>query len=179
MLANRLVSVAYGPVALLAVPVGIVTRGLGGFLVLVTFGLLLIPFWIVWVIFFMGLILGTSWLWDRMPLMRLPVALIGVPVAALGAVYTILVPWMTRESSDEKHFLCRAWPLSLDFKNRATIEDTVNRELEAAEPLASGLSGKEYYTKLMDSLSPEALQLYQRLQRLQAVLDEVGYRSPA
>jgi hypothetical protein len=116
MLANRILTVVAGLLSWIVLPISIVTVNAGGCLVALTFGLLLLPLSLIWVVLFMGPLLGLSWLWEKTPLIRLLLAIIGIPVAALGYAYTLCIPSMgERESTDTKLNLCRTWPFSLDY----------------------------------------------------------------
>jgi hypothetical protein len=97
------------------VPVQLVTTSVGGCLVSLTFGLLLIPLTIIWRVLFSWPLLGLSWAWDKVPLLRIPLAVVGIPLAAVGATYVALIPSMgDMESRVMKMVLCETWPFSLD-----------------------------------------------------------------
>lgn len=97
-------------------PVQRVTTSVGGCLVSLTFGLLLIPLTMIWSVLFLWPLLGLSWAWDKVPLLRIPLAVVGIPLAAVGATYVALVPSMgDMESRVIKMVLCETWPFSLDY----------------------------------------------------------------
>ena len=61
-------------------------------------------------------VLRSSYLWDRVPPLRLPLALVGVPVSVLGYVFMSLTPALNPEVKLKKYALgsmCDGWPLSL------------------------------------------------------------------
>jgi len=105
-------------------PLRLVTQTLGGCLVSCTFGLLLLPLSLVWMVL-LGLLLATSWLWERtevlrvpvlVSLVRIPIAIIGIPLAALSATYSLLIPTMGEtESLEPKLGVCATWPFSVDY----------------------------------------------------------------
>jgi hypothetical protein len=116
MLANRIVNVLSSLLSPITIPLQLVTTSVGGCLVAMTFGLLLLPLSLIWLVFFMNPLLSLSWLWDRVWLLRIPLALIGVPLAVLGAIYTSLVPSMGEmDARATKLLICWTWPFSLDF----------------------------------------------------------------
>ncbi|MCH8153121.1 MAG: hypothetical protein IH830_12215 [Planctomycetes bacterium] len=116
LLANAILSVLSSVLGVVTLPVQCVTTFVLGILVRLTFGLLLLPISLVWVIVFLGPLLGTSWLWDKMPLLRLPLAMIGIPLALLASVYVCLMPSMGEfESRYAKLRICWTWPFSLDY----------------------------------------------------------------
>jgi len=54
-------------------------------------------------------------LWKNVPLLRIPLGFIGIPIAVLGSVFTCLMPSMGEiESRVTKLLLCQTWPFSLD-----------------------------------------------------------------
>jgi hypothetical protein len=79
-----------------------------------TFGLLLIPIDLVWTVFFLGPLVGLSWLWGKTPLLRAPVAVLGIPLALLGDTYACLMPSMGEmESRAQKILMCQTWPFTV------------------------------------------------------------------
>ena len=46
---------------------------------------------VLWLPLFL-LLLGASWMWERMPILRLPIALVGMPVAIFTYVVVLLLP---------------------------------------------------------------------------------------
>jgi hypothetical protein len=115
-LANRILNVITAILAWPLLPVQIVTTFVGGCLVSCTFGLLLIPLSFIWMVVFLGPLLGLSWLWDKTPILRVPLAMVGIPLAALGTVYVALIPSMGEtESRAIKLVLFDTWPFSLDY----------------------------------------------------------------
>ena len=115
MWANKIIDISITILAFVIVPVQLVSTLVLGILVKLTFGLLLIPISFVWVILFLGPLLGLSWLWQNIPLLRIPLGVIGIPIAILGTVFTCLMPSMGEiESRVTKLLLCQTWPFSLD-----------------------------------------------------------------
>jgi hypothetical protein len=87
MWANKILDILISISAWVVLPVQLVTTFLLGLLVKLTFGLLLIPLSFVWEAFFLGPLLGLSWLWGKLPLLRVPVAGFGIPLALLADTY--------------------------------------------------------------------------------------------
>ena len=124
MLACRILNILVTILGFVTLPVQVVTTFVGGCLVSCTFGLLLLPLNLVWVVL-LGLLLGTSWMWDRADLTRIPtltaiarvpVAIIGIPLALLSQTFNCLVPSMGElEARRTKIMLCWVWPFSLDY----------------------------------------------------------------
>lgn len=92
-------------------PIEVVTTGAGGCLIALTFGLFALVLTAIWLPF-LGLLLGTSWLWLKAWPLR-PILLIpGVLIATLSHVYVILAPEPERDAKWAKLALAEEWPLS-------------------------------------------------------------------
>jgi len=76
----------------LVIPVQLVTTFVLGILVSVTFGLLLFPMSLIWIVCFLGPLLGLSWVWEKAPFLRIPIAVVGIPLAFVGNIYACLMP---------------------------------------------------------------------------------------
>jgi hypothetical protein len=58
-----------------------------------------------------GLMLVTSWLWRKAPLMRLPLGVIGIPIAVItDTLYQIMVMPDPNDGPRDGEF-CTSWPL--------------------------------------------------------------------
>ena len=124
MLACRINNIIVTVLSPVTVPVQLVTTLVGGCLVSLTLGLLLIPITAVWLVF-MALLVATSWLWDKVSVLRLPalVALVRIPIAVVGiplaVIAEIYVTWMPSMGDLEGRFtklaICWIWPFSIDY----------------------------------------------------------------
>lgn len=95
------------PVTLMEIPLTF----LGGCAISLTFGLLLIPLTVLWLPQ-LGLLVGTSWLWLRVPILRPLLLLPGVLVAVIADTYVALMPDPEKDSKYAKLTLATEWPLS-------------------------------------------------------------------
>ncbi len=115
MWANKIIDISITILAFIIVPVQLVTTLVLGLLVSLTFGLLLFPISLIWIALFLGPLLALSWLWQKAPLLRIPVGIVGIPIAILGSIFTSLMPSMGEtESRVTKLLLCETWPFSLE-----------------------------------------------------------------
>jgi hypothetical protein len=124
MLACRILNILVSVFSIVTVPLQLLTTLVGGCLVSCTFGLLLLPLSIIWMVL-LGLLLGTSWLWERaeclgfgplVVLAHIPLAVVGIPLALVSETYVSLVPSMGEiESRYTKLVTCWVWPFSLDY----------------------------------------------------------------
>ena len=116
MTTNRVLDALLTATSWVVVPLQFVTTFVLGLAVTISFGLLLIPFSLIWTLLFLGPLLALSWTWLRIPLLRIPVAVIGVPWAVLGSVYVALIPSMgDMRGRVQKLLICNSWPFTREF----------------------------------------------------------------
>ena len=116
MWAYRSLTVLLNLVGWFVIPIQIVTTFILGLLVSLTFGLLLYPLSLIWIVLFCGPLLGLSWLWEKVSFLRIPIAVLGIPLAFIGNIYVCLTPSMGElDSRVSKLLLTESWPFSLDF----------------------------------------------------------------
>ena len=83
-----------------------------GILVNISFGTLLMLFSVIWLPFF-GIILGSSWLWLKIPILRPILLLPGVVIAVVVNFYVALIPDMAEKYQKLiKLAICDNWPYS-------------------------------------------------------------------
>jgi len=118
MRTNRLLGIAIGLSSVVVIPLQWITTFLLGILANLTFGLILIPFSVVWTLCFLGPLLALSWLWgktlsrwEKAPVLTIPLAVVGTPLAFVGNIYVSLIPSMgERDSRISKLLLTESWP---------------------------------------------------------------------
>ena len=137
MRTHSILRVVNGVLAVPLLPLVLLSTFVLGILVTVTFGLLLLPISLVWVVLFLGPLLGLSWLWLRVPFLRVPVALVGIPLAALANAYAALMPSMGENASRATKLLqVSVWPYSLQYwqwdMGRLQLDDPEAKELAVA-----------------------------------------------
>jgi hypothetical protein len=79
---------------------------------------------------FLRPLIGLSWVWDNIPLLRIPAAILGIPAAVLGEAYTAIMPSIGEESRIIRLLICRTWPFSLQFMAFRYIETAPTSDLE-------------------------------------------------
>ena len=115
MAANRILDFLVTLTFWLVVPAQIVTTLLLGILVSLSFGLLLLPLSLVWVLFLAPL-LGLSRLCHSLPVLRNIVGVVGIPWALVANTYVCLMPSMGEvEGRAAKMLLCLTWPFTWEF----------------------------------------------------------------
>ena len=98
-------------VFILLVPVQIVTTGLGGCLIAITFGLFIFVLQLIWWPLLM-LLLTTSWLWLEVWYLRPIIIIPGILIAVLSHLFVMLAPEPERDAKYSKLALTEEWPLS-------------------------------------------------------------------
>lgn len=113
MVTNKIIDIIITITAWVVLPVQIVTTFVLGILVNLTFGLLLLPFSLIWMVLFFGPLLGLSYVWERIPVARLFISAVGVPLAVLGDIFVCLIPSMGEiESRVVKLLYCQTFPFT-------------------------------------------------------------------
>jgi hypothetical protein len=115
VIANRILEVVLTVLAWIVLPIQLVTTFILGVLVACSFGLLLLPLSIVWIVLASPLI-GASWLCARVAFLRTPIGVLGIPWAALANTYCCLIPSMGElESRADKLLLTESWPYCWEY----------------------------------------------------------------
>lgn len=154
MITNKIVQTIIVVTSFIVIPVQVITTLVLGILVRLTFGLLLIPFSIIWVILFLGPLLGLSYIYERVTFLRPLIAVIGIPFAVVGNIYVTLLPSMGEmDSRYAKLVLCQTFPYTWKFNkfqnNKLNIEKNdvlikVFKEISKAKPLGEYLDNLKY-----------------------------------
>ena len=101
--------------AWIVLPVQFVTTFVLGLLVSITFGLLLLPVSLLWIIL-LGPLLGLSWFCQKVPTFRNLIGLLFLPWAVLADTFVCLMPSMGElENRAAKLMLCNTWPFTWEF----------------------------------------------------------------
>lgn len=138
MWANKIVNSLIGMMSSVVVPLQVIFTIPLGCLVLITLGLYLSVVDLIWMTLFLGPLIGLSWSWDNVPLLRIPVAILGIPAAVLGDAYTAIMPTIGEKSRITRTLVCRTWPFSLQFMAFKSIKTAPTSDLrEVLSRLAS------------------------------------------
>ncbi len=110
--------------SLILIPISSITLGL---LAVITFGLVLLPLSLVWLPF-LGFLIGTSWMWIKIPISRPILLLPGVIIAEIANLYVSLIPDMGEKHQKlVKLGLCDTWPLTylmMEFMKENPFEES-------------------------------------------------------
>jgi len=126
MITNKIIQIIISITAIVVIPVQVITTFVLGLLVRLTFGLLLVPLSVLWIILFYYPLLGLSYIYEKISFLRPIIAVIGIPLAVIGDTYVALIPSMGEiESRYEKMILCQTFPYTWKFtqfqKNKLNI----------------------------------------------------------
>ena len=113
---NRILEIILGIISFVIVPIQLVTTFVLSILVSITFGLLLFPLSLVWSVLFLFPLVGLSYVYEKAPLLRIPIAIIGIPIAVLGNAYAAFIPSMgDMESRCTKLLITESFPFSWHY----------------------------------------------------------------
>lgn len=116
MITNKIISAIISVTAFVVIPIQLITTFILGLLVKLTFGLLLLPFSLIWVVLFLGPLLGLSYVYEKVYMVRPFVAIIGIPLAVFGDTYVALLPSMGElDSRYSKMIICQTFPYSYSY----------------------------------------------------------------
>jgi hypothetical protein len=116
MIVNRTAFLLGGLLSWITLPISLITNLGGGCIVSLTFGLILLPLSLIWLVFWAPL-LAISWLWERVPWpLQVPLAVVGIPLASIAYAYVLMIP---EPGEDESHrskiLLCQTFPFEMDL----------------------------------------------------------------
>lgn len=103
-----------GIVSVVVIPFQLITTFLLGILFSTFLGAVLIPiFSLIWMVCFLGPLIGLSYLFEKMKYLRYIIGILGIPFSFLGAIYSGLIPSMGEwESRFIKIYTCQYFPYS-------------------------------------------------------------------
>ncbi len=172
-------------------PLEVLTTGLGGCLIALTFGVLYLLLSLIWLPV-LGLLLGTSWLWLRAWYLRPVLLLPGVIIAVVADVFVMLAPEPERDAKHAKLCIAGEWPLSWYLLRPPPAYGMVRCDVcggegtyrGTAEPCfaceGSGLITPEMSRRLNEELAAEMekrgvdrLTGQERLHRITEIVDEM------
>lgn len=93
MIANKILSIILLILSLVVIPIQIVSTFVLGLLVQLSFGLLLFPITLMWWMLYFP-ILGLSYIYEKIYFFRIPVCIIGIPIATAASIYVSIMPSM-------------------------------------------------------------------------------------
>ena len=154
MLTNKIVDLLLTITAFVTVPLQIITTFVLGILVQLTFGLLLLPFSLVWMLLFLGPLIGVSYVWERVPFIRLFVSMLGIPLAVIGDIYVSLIPSMGEmDSRIVKMLYCQTFPYTWrfhQFHNRQLNIDSKNNLNKVFHRVSKDTAIRQYLKVLIE-----------------------------
>ncbi len=154
MLTNKIIDLLITITAFVTVPLQIITTFVLGILVQLTFGLLLLPFSLVWIVLFLGPLIGVSHVWERVPFIRLFASMFGIPLAVIGDIYVSLIPSMGEmDSRIVKMLYCQTFPYTWrfhQFHNRKLNIDSKNDLYKVFHRVSKDIAIRQYLKVLIE-----------------------------
>lgn len=115
MITNRILFVLVSILSFVVVPIQFVTTLVLGLAVSITFGLLLLPISLVWMLLYFPM-LGLSWVCNRVAALREMIGILFLPWVVVADTFVALMPSMGElESRASKLMLCLCWPYTWEF----------------------------------------------------------------
>lgn len=116
MLTNKIIHAIIAITGLIVIPIQMVTTFVLGMLVSASFGLLLLPISLIWVVLFLAPLFCLSYIYEHVKALRPFVAAVGIPLAVLGNTFVALMPAMGEmDSRFQKLILCQVFPYTWQF----------------------------------------------------------------
>lgn len=116
MITNRILEILLGVCGLVVIPVQIISTFLLSILVFISFGLLLIPLNLIWIVLFLYPLVGLSYLYEKILILRIPIAIVGISFAVLGNAYVAFTPAMgDLEGRASKLLVTESFPYSWHY----------------------------------------------------------------
>jgi len=134
MIANRILDSLLVITGILVIPLQIVSTFLLGLLVHLTFGILLLPISLIWILLSFPM-MGASWLTAKVRWLRTPIGILGIPWAIIANTFVALMPSMgEQESRAAKLMFTQSWPYSWEFwqfqTGKTYLFEPENKQLE-------------------------------------------------
>ena len=136
MIANRILIVILGIICIAVIPVQLITTTVLALVVAITFGLVLLPLSLVWMLFLAPL-LALSWVCNKAPALRDVLGIVFMPWALVANIFVAPVPSMGEfESRALKLMYCGSWPYTWELWQYSRGKT----DLESADPAIAGLN---------------------------------------
>jgi hypothetical protein len=151
MITNIIIRLIIAITAFIVIPIQIITTFVLGLFVSLTFGLLLLPISLIWTILFFPL-LGLSYVYEKVVILRPFISIIGILLAVIGNTYVALMPSMGEmDSRYEKLILCLTFPYTWRFiqfqKNQLNISKN-----DVLTKILQKISRSKPFDKYLDGL---------------------------
>ena len=86
-----------------------------------------VAYTIKWIILFLGPLLGLSYVYERVTILRPFISIIGIPIAVIGNEYVALLPSMGEmDSRYAKMIICQTFPYSWRFNQFENNKVNIN-----------------------------------------------------
>ncbi len=117
MIVNRIAFYFGGFLSWITFPIALITNLVFGCIIGCPLTLIIyLPLGLIFAVI-EGLLLAISWLWERVPWpLQVPLAVLGVPLAAVGFAFVLMIPEPGEEEAHRsKILLCQTFPFEMDL----------------------------------------------------------------
>lgn len=157
MITNRIILLLISITSIIVIPIQLVSTFVLGILVSLTFGLLLIPISLTWIIFFFAPLLGLSYVFERVTIARPFISIIGIPLAVIGDAYVAIMPSMGElESRFSKMIICQTFPYTWRFIQLQKGKNVIEQN-DVLTRILSAVSGAKPLGKYLDNLRADVI----------------------
>lgn len=157
MLTSAIIRMIIAITAIIVIPVQLVTTFVLGLLVSLTFGLLSIPISLIWTVLFLGPLLGLSYVYERVVILRPLVSILGIPIAVMGDTYVALMPSMGEwDSRFDKMIVCQTFPYSWQFIRFKNNKLNIGKN-DVLTKILREVSGSKILDQYLDALRVEVV----------------------
>ena len=172
MITNKILFILISITAVVVVPIQMVTTFVLGILVSITFSLLLIPISIIWTILFFYPLLGLSYVFERVLILRPLISIIGITLAFIGDIFVSLMPSMGEMNSTyEKLILCQTFPYTWKYIQFKKNKLNINKD-DVLTKILKQVSKTEPLNKHLDELRAD---VYSRIEYTSGQYDGLGW----
>jgi hypothetical protein len=115
MFANRILKNILRIFSIVVLPFWLVMPFVLGLAVVLTFGLLMLPISLIWMLLLFPMV-ALSWICNKVPSLRNVIGIIFIPWVVVAETYIMITPSMGElESRALKLMLCNAWPFTWEL----------------------------------------------------------------
>lgn len=157
MITNKIILILITITGLIIIPIQMITTFVLGILVSLTFGLLLLPISFVWAVLFLGPLLGLSYIYEKIAILRPLASIVGIPLAVIGDAYVAIMPSMGElESRFSKMIICQTFPYTWRFIQLQKGKDVIEQN-DVLTKILSKVSEAKPLGKYLDNLRADVV----------------------
>lgn len=154
MITNKIIHAIIAITGIVVIPIQIITTLILGLVISIPLvgWLLLLPISLIWVILFLYPLLGLSYIYERVAILRPLISIIGIPLTVIGDTYVALIPSMGEiDSRYAKMIICQTFPYTWRFSQFQSNKLNIGKD-DALTKILQEVSRAEPLNKYLDNL---------------------------